>query len=133
MVVVGVVLAGGCKNDSPVVSAAPRVVTLASIQGSTASGAATILDDAGPSSTVQIDLTGMQPNTSHVGHVHKGSCAAQGAIYHGLAVVNADAGGNGTVSTAQVPDSLLIGGYYIQYHTAVSPPGTPIACGDLPQ
>jgi len=127
-----VAFAGACDNDaSPSDVTPPREFTLTALGGSNVTGIATIEDLSGPTSSVRVELSGMAPNSAHVGHVHKGSCTQQGAIYHGLEVVSAGSNGTGSVVTTQVPDSLLTYGYYIQYHVAVAPPGAPIACGDL--
>jgi hypothetical protein len=129
------VLAAACGSSSP--TAPPPVTTynvaLASAGGTAVTGTAVIEDNDGPTSTVRVELVGLDANSAHAGHVHKGSCVAQGAIFQGLQVVTAGADGRGTATTAQVPDSLLTGEYYIQYHVGANPPGAPIACGDLPE
>lgn len=133
-VVVATVILAACGggSDSPINVAQPYPVTLSSFGGSAVNGTAVIEDNSGPTSTVRIELAGMAPQSAHVGHVHRGSCAQQGAILFGLEVVTAGADGRGTATTAQVPDNLLTGEYYIQYHVSVNPPGDPIACGDIP-
>jgi hypothetical protein len=100
--------------------------------GNGVTGTATIEDVSGDISTVTVELAGLPPGGQHSGHVHRGSCANQGAILFGLTPVTADAEGNGSATTMGVPDELLGDGFYIQYHVALDPPGDPIACAEIP-
>src|SRR5712691_8917899 len=66
---------------SPSASAAPSLkFTLnAALTGATASGAITVI--ARPETvTVQLDIKGLGANSSHVSHIHLGSCAERGGI-----------------------------------------------------
>jgi hypothetical protein len=108
-------------------------VGLAEIGGSSVTGTTTIIDVAGPSSIVVVNLSGLAPMSEHAGHVHMGSCAAQGGVATPLQPITADANGDGGSVTADVPDSNLGPSFYVQYHEALSPPGPGIACGDIPQ
>lgn len=100
--------------------------------GSGVSGTATVTAQSGEFSTVTVSLQSLAPGSSHAGHVHRGACAAQGAIDFGLNPIVADDQGNGSATTANVPDALLIPGFYLQYHVALDPPGAPLACADIP-
>jgi hypothetical protein len=96
------------------------------------SGTATVTAQPGDFSTVTVSLQNLAPGSSHAGHVHRGACANQGAIDFGLAPIVADAQGSGSATTDNVPDALLIPGFYLQYHVALDPPGAPLACADIP-
>lgn len=104
---------------------------LSPIGESGVSGTAVITDESGDVSTVEVELTGLEPNTQHAGHVHVGSCADQGAIVMALEPVTADSEGNGTAVTPGVPDDQLTTDFYVQYHVSFDPPGAPIACADI--
>jgi len=86
---------------------------------------------------VTIKLTGLTPNSSHVSHVHTGSCAKSGGIAYALQEVIADSSGAATVtSTVMVPYSVPTGGWYVNVHHGPdlsAPANVPsISCGDLP-
>jgi len=101
------------------------------VDASGVSGTATVTALFGDFSTVTVSLQSLAPGSSHAGHVHRGSCANQGAIDFGLAPITADAQGNGSATTNGVPDALLTPGFYLQYHVALDPPGAPLACADI--
>lgn len=50
---------------------------------------------------VSVKLSGLKPGTTHIGHIHGGTCAAltPGTIFHNLNPVVADANGTGTSRT----------------------------------
>lgn len=100
---------------------------------STASGTGTLTPD-GAKTKVVISLSGLEPNTAHAGHIHSGSCAAQGPVVVGLNSVTADAGGKGTSST-DVDSAKLTGSLYFAYHQRDAGDaqgiGGVIACGDI--
>jgi hypothetical protein len=91
---------------------------------------------------VTVSLSGMAPNTTHLAHIHAGSCAAQGPVLFPLKPIVADAQGRAmTVSTITVhtlpPHTLPPAHWYINVHEAgtmaamMTPQGfNPIACGD---
>ena len=124
-------MAAACDESTTDPSNSPLSVSMNAVSGSGVSGTASITDLAGDVSRVTITLQGMTPGSSHAGHVHRGSCANQGAIDFGLEPVVADAQGNGSATASNVPDGLLTSGFYLQYHVALNPPGAPIACGDI--
>jgi len=89
--------------------------------------------------TVKLTLTGLTPNSTHIAHIHKGSCEAQGAVLYPLTSVVADASGKGT-STTIVPNlpSIPAKGWYVNVHlvSTTSDLNTqtgfdPIACGNV--
>ena len=102
--------------------------------GSKVTGTA-VLTQSGNGVMVSVKLTGFDPNTKHDGHIHTGSCAAQGGVVVPLNSITADASGAGSADTtentltfAQVTD----GKHYVQYHTSSNPPGNPVSCADIP-
>jgi hypothetical protein len=110
----------------------PVQFSMAAVNGNGVTGTVMIQDEEGDGATVTVTLQGLEPNSQHAGHVHVGSCAAQGAILAGLNPITADAQGAGSATTTDVPDELLVFGYYVQYHVALTPPGDPISCGNIP-
>jgi Cu/Zn superoxide dismutase len=124
-----------CGDDDPAAPGNPRPPVSFSMTGVDAngvSGTATVTGQSGEFSSVTVSLQNLAPGSSHAGHVHRGACATQGAIDFGLAPIVADAQGNGSATTDNVPDALLIPGFYLQYHVALDPPGAPLACADIP-
>jgi hypothetical protein len=88
---------------------------------------------------LKITLTGLQPNSKHIAHIHAGSCEAQGAVLVMLNPVVADAQGNGTSLTTinQMPSSAS--GMYVNVHLGATMADLnqsvffdPIACGNVP-
>ena len=85
---------------------------------------------------ITLSLSGLAPNTTHMAHIHAGSCAVQGPVLYPLQPVTADAQGNAmTVTTIQVK-AVVPARWYINIHEAatmaamMNPSGfNPIACG----
>jgi hypothetical protein len=89
--------------------------------------------------TVQVVLGGLVPNSTHIAHIHTGSCEAQGAVKYMLSPVVADASGFGTSTTtidqvAAIPPS----GWYVNVHlggtaseVSTQTGDDPISCGDV--
>lgn len=79
----------------------------------------------------------MAPGSSHISHVHAGSCAKPGGIAYALSQVIADSSGAATV-VSQVPAEYAVpaGGWYVNVHHGpdLTAPvnGPSISCGDLP-
>lgn len=115
-------------GDIPGTGIAPtRRVELLEENMSGITGEAVISDVAGANSAVRVVLDGTVADTEYPGHVHVGSCEVQGDIVHVLGSVIGGPAGTGTAISTGVPDNLLVGGYYIQYHE-----GAPeVACGDI--
>lgn len=84
--------------------------------GSKVSGTGQIVKGDG-SFTLTIKLTGLAPGSSHISHVHAGSCKAQGGIAYTLREVIADASGAAT-ATSTVPAAYLVpaSGWYVNVH-----------------
>lgn len=84
--------------------------------------------------TVKITMSGLAPNTTHIAHIHTGSCEAQGAVLYKLTPVS-----NGTTTTI-IPNvaSIPANGWYVNVHLASTMDDMntqtgfdPIACGDV--
>jgi len=127
--------AAACAYDDPTSGRPinlPLSFSMNAFNGSGTSGTARIDDQPGGAATVTVVLQGVPPGP-HAGHVHRGSCANQGPILFGLNPITPDAQGNGSSNTVGVPDTLLVPGFYIQYHVTLNPPGDPLACAEIPQ
>ncbi len=124
---------GGTATASPT----PTIsFTMVAQNGSGVAGTGKIVKGTG-TFTVTIKLTGMAPNSSHISHVHTGSCAKNGGIAYALTQVIADSKGSATVtSTVPAAYSVPAGGWYVNVHHGpdFSAPanGPSISCGDLP-
>jgi len=89
--------------------------------------------------TVKIFLFRLAPNSTHVAHIHSGSCEDQGPVVDKLNPVHADTVGFGTSTTtlsdvSSIPDT----GWYVNVHRAATMDGLsdqagfdPIACGNI--
>ncbi len=62
-------------------------------------GTATISIDNNNFMTVFVEVWNLDPNTSHVDHIHTGTCSAQGPVYVGLSNITCDATGHGSNTT----------------------------------
>jgi Cu/Zn superoxide dismutase len=100
----------------------------------TASGTATLQVQSG-SVTLELAISGLQPNSKHVSHIHLGSCQQRGSIAIGLNQVMADAQGNAdtkTTITATYPPAT--GTWYVVVHAGPDMQGTNatyLLCGNL--
>jgi hypothetical protein len=107
--------------------------TFATGANSTATGTATITPD-GQKTRVVVSLAGLTANTKHAGHIHAGSCSAQGPVVVPLGDIASNASGAGSSST-DVDTAKLSGSLYIAYHqrdaTDTQGIGGVIACGDI--
>ncbi len=103
--------------------------------GETVSGTAQ-LNLSGQTLTVNLTLSGLEPNSTHAAHIHMGSCESQGPVKYPLNTVKADASGKATVTTT-IPNvaSIPSTGWYVNVHhsTALSTQTgfDPIACGNV--
>jgi CHRD domain len=86
---------------------------------------------------VTLSLSGMAPNTTHLAHIHAGSCAAQGPVLFPLKPIVADAQGRAMTITTITVHTLPPAHWYINVHEAgtmaamMTPQGfLPIACGN---
>lgn len=89
--------------------------------------------------TVAITLNGLVPNSSHIAHLHEGSCEQQGKVAFMLKPIVADASGVGH-STTEIPLSSLksISSLYVNVHFGdtmealkTQPGYDGIACGNV--
>jgi hypothetical protein len=100
----------------------------------TASGTATLQVQSG-SVTLELAISGLQPNSKHVSHIHTGSCQQRGSIAIGLNQVTADAQGSAdtkTTITATYPPAT--GTWYVVVHAGPDMQGTNatyLLCGNL--
>ena len=128
---------GGTTSSTSSPSPTPSIkFTMIAQNNSGVAGTGEVIKASG-SFTVTIKLTGMPANSSHISHVHTGSCAKPGGIAYALSQVIADSSGAATV-TSTVPVEFLIpaGGWYVNVHHGpdfTAPANGPsISCGDLP-
>lgn len=96
---------GGGSSPSPVVttptstsSPVALVFKLNGVNGATATGTVTVTTQPG-SLTVELKITGLQPTSSHVSHIHVGSCQSNGGIKFALNQVVADGQGDTDIKT----------------------------------
>jgi hypothetical protein len=104
--------------------------------GSGVSGTGQIYKEVG-AFRVSVTLTGLVPSSSHMSHVHLGSCAAQGKIAYALLQVVADPSGRATATSTVAEDyALARTGWYVNVHLGESLDEAAylpsISCGDLP-
>jgi Cu/Zn superoxide dismutase len=100
----------------------------------TASGTVT-LQVQSASVTLELAISGLQPNSKHVSHIHLGSCQQRGGIAIFLSDVTADAQGSAdtktTISAIYPPAS---GTWYVVVHAGPDMQGTNatyLLCGNL--
>jgi hypothetical protein len=124
---------GGGAAATP--SPAANIFAMTAQSGSGVSGTGTIVKGTA-SFTLTIVLTGMEPGSIHISHIHAGKCAQPGGIVYNLQSVVADSTGSATTISA-VPAGYLVptSGWYVNVHfgpdfteAAYAPS---ISCGDL--
>ena len=112
---------------------APLVFALNGL-GTTAKGTITVIT--GPDTvTIELTIAGLLPKSSHVNHIHIGSCAARGGIKYALNQVLADGQGDADIKTtvkATYPPTT--GKWYVVVHAGPDMNGTNskyLLCGNL--
>jgi hypothetical protein len=133
------VLASACGGAPATAAASPKpaaTFTMSAMGASGVTGTGQIYKGIG-NFTVSIQLKGLKPNSSHVSHVHIGSCAKQGGIAYALLEVVADSAGNATAtSTVAEYYSMPATGWYVNVHfgpdLTEAEYAASISCGDLP-
>jgi hypothetical protein len=131
--------ATACGGSGVTAVSSPKpaaVFTMGAMNASGVSGTGQVYKSTG-SFTVSIQLHGLKANSSHVSHVHIGSCAKQGNVAYALLQVIVDSSGNATAtSTVAEYYSMPTTGWYVNVH--VGPDFTEasyapsVSCGDLP-
>ena len=137
--VLTLIAATACGGSSPAAVASPKpaaTFTMGSMSASGVTGSGQVYKGTG-SFTVSIQLKGLKPGSSHVSHVHIGSCAKQGNVAYALLQVVADSSGNSTAtSTVGEYYSMPATGWYVTVHSGPDfsePEYAPsVSCGDLP-
>ena len=89
-----------------------------------------VLTPAGDQTEANVTLTGLEPDSTHPGHIHQGTCDAPGSVVVALPEITADASGSGTATAtvAVAPDAWMAGGHIVAYH---GEGGAPIVCGAI--
>jgi hypothetical protein len=106
------------------------------LNGISTSATGTITVTARPNQmTVRLQITGVQTNSSHISHIHIGSCQQRGNIALALNQVVADAQGNVDVKTT-VPATYppANGTWYVVVHSGPDMQGSSasyLLCGNL--
>lgn len=122
---------------SPISSPTPAPVVLTfKLNGiNTPAGGSVTVTAVGGSVTIALAITGLQPNSSHVSHVHLGSCVQRSGIAFALNQVVADGQGMAQVKTTAgqtyPPPS---GTWYVVVHAGPDIQGsnaTYLLCGNL--
>ena len=127
---------GGSAQPSAAAPSPSATFTMTAQNGSGVSGTGQIYKEVG-AFKVSIQLTGLVPNSSHVSHVHLGSCAAQGKIAYALLQVVADSAGRATATSTVADDySLARTGWYVNVHLGENMNEAEyvpsVSCGDMP-
>jgi hypothetical protein len=126
-----------CGGTAAVPSPTPGATfTMGAMNGSGVTGTGEVSKGAG-SFVVSIQVHGMKPNSSHISHVHIGTCAKPGGVAYALLQVVADASGNAS-ATSTVPEyySMPSTGWYVNVHEGPdlteAEYAPSVSCGDLP-
>jgi hypothetical protein len=127
---------GGSAQPSAAAPSPSATFTMTAQNGSGVSGTGQIYKEVG-AFRVSISLTGLAPNSSHMSHVHLGSCAMQGKIAYALIQVVADSSGKATATSTVADDySLARTGWYVNVHLGENLNEAEylpsVSCGDLP-
>ena len=102
--------------------------------GTTAKGSITVTAGA-DTLTVELKIAGLLPKSSHINHIHIGSCTARGGIKFALNQVIADGQGDADIKTtvkAVYPPTT--GKWYVVVHAGPDMNGTNakyLLCGNL--
>jgi hypothetical protein len=122
------------SSPSPTPVQSPALTFKLNGVNSPASGTITLTTGPG-TLTVRLVITGLAAASSHVSHIHAGSCTANGGVVFALNQVVADGQGNADVTTrldATYPPAS--GTYYIVVHVGPDlqgPNASYLLCGNL--
>ena len=122
-------------SSSPSPSPSPALMfQLHGVDGAKASGTIALTKTA-DTMTLELQITGLLTDSSHVSHVHSGSCEKQGGIIFFLNQVVADAtGAADTRSTVQASYPPASGHWYVVVHAGPDMQGANakyLLCGNL--
>jgi len=100
----------------------------------TAIGTVTVVPGQG-STSIEVKVTGLQPNSSHVSHVHAGSCQSRGGIARALMLVVANGQGEADAKSTLNDTFPPTGGtWYVVVHSGPDMQGSNalyLLCGNL--
>ena len=119
---------------TPSASSGPALVFKLNGIGTKATGTISVTTQSG-SMTIEVKITGLQANSSHVSHVHIGKCSAHGGIKFALNQVVAS--GDGTSDTKTTLKAIYpptSGTWYVVVHAGPDMQGTNstyLLCGNL--
>jgi hypothetical protein len=137
LALVSLLVLAACGGDTAAAPPAPKITfTMGAQNASAVTGSGEIVKGTG-SFTVSVQLTGLASNSSHISHIHFGTCATPGAVAFALQQTVADSAGIATVTTT-VPAgySVPASGWYVNIHHGPdfsAPANAPsVSCGDLP-
>jgi hypothetical protein len=122
-------------TQTPSPSAGPSLrFTLRPEPGATSSGTITLTARA-DAMTVQLDIKGLPSNSSHISHIHVGTCSQRGSIAFALNQVIADGQGMSiTRTTLKASYPPRSGHWYVVVHSGADMQGTNakyLLCGNL--
>jgi hypothetical protein len=108
-------------------------VVMNAVGNSGVTGQAQFMDHGQGQTMVTVSLTA-QGNSTHSGHIHKGTCDAPGQVVAPLQDVTLANGTGSSSSTVAVPLATLMNGQHIvAYHqSSGGNPGAPVVCGQIP-
>lgn len=83
--------------------------------------------------TVALQLSGLQPGSSHAAHIHAGACSAVGKILHPFQDIVADKAGNATLTTTiyNLAGGIPPTGWNITVHQGATAETGTLLCGDV--
>jgi hypothetical protein len=120
-------------SPSPSPSASGLSFKLTGID-TTATGTSTLVVQSG-NVTIDLAISGLQPDSKHVSHIHLGSCQQRGGIAISLNQVTADGQGNAeTKTTISATYPPATGTWYVVVHAGPDMQGTNatyLLCGNL--
>ena len=100
--------------------------------GSRVAGASTLTAQGGQT-VVVVRITGAPANSTHVNHIHAGTCEAEGGIVFPLTDLRTNAQGE-AMAVTQVNATLatILGGrHYVNVHAGAALPSPGVSCGNI--